>query len=192
MKHVMVDLETMSTHPSNALVLSAAVVPFRLDTDDPFSDGDCATIVVPDIGDQIMAGREVLPETQAWWRKQSVDASDHWRRPGQNRFNDVRDALSVLSSALKEADCIWSRGIVFDIGNLDSLYRSFFLPVPWRYSAPRDVRTVTEFCPRLRIAPPKAQHDLIPHNPIHDCILQVWSVWERWPIEGAVWKDKLA
>lgn len=178
-KDLMLDIETLSTHPSEALILSIGTVPFEI-TDAGPTFGE-PLIVVPDMKEQLLLGRRVDRKTQVWWGNQPGVASDHWLHPQQ--LTDVRSALALLTIELQKGlgyKRIWANGIVFDIGNVDNLYRSLGLEPPWPYNAARDARTVydNQVCPRKDTpAIPLPGANLGPHNPIYDCYQQIVGLW---------------
>ncbi len=76
MPDVMIDIETLSTHPHNAVVLSVAAVSFELHRAAPqiFDSRLC----VLDIHEQIAEGREISYDAMKFWREQSPKARAHW------------------------------------------------------------------------------------------------------------------
>jgi hypothetical protein len=173
-KDVMLDIETLSTR-NDALVLSIAAIPFDcIGQEGPWM-GD-PLFLVPDMIEQIVMGRHVDQNTQEFWQKQPLEASEHWRNP--NTRSTVRSALMQLDAFVAGAPRIWANGIVFDIGILESLYRLVGLVPPWKYNAIRDARTFydTNTSDRPKLELPET---VILHHPITDCRLQINRLWEH-------------
>lgn len=176
---VMVDIESLSTHKWNALVLAVAAVPFRIDLHRPhFGESFMSTISVMD---QLRIGREVSKDTQAWWA--APEQKNAWRG-----WENGADAMSVLgfcaafSSFWKGHDFqrVWARGICFDINNIESLFAHTTLPCPWPHNAPMDQRSVLrsrETHPERGMPEKPSLLAYEPHHPIGDCVTQVWRMW---------------
>lgn len=182
-RHVMVDIETMSPHPWNALVLSIGAVHFIPDRPDaPYIDVGMSVALDP--LEQMLWGREVDPATQKWWAERDVDAQDCWLR---GKHVDVLTGLNLLSTYLygttpsEDVLYVWAHGVGFDFGNLESLYRKVFGPhsMPWKYNAVRDSRTIAREFPKQRTTSRTIAG--VAHDPVADCITQIWDLWERWP-----------
>lgn len=173
---VMLDIETMSLHPSNALILSIGLLEF-----DPTGEKlrlGSRQLIRPDIAEQLLLGRHVDPQTQKFWMSQTCAAQDDWRIGAQ--FSVEATAMNV-QTFLNGTKRLWANGIVFDIGNVASLLQSVGYKEPWHYRAPRDMRT---FCEHM----PERRHDLdstgvqgTPHAALYDCEVQAYRVWAHWP-----------
>lgn len=185
---VMVDLETAATC-RNAVVLSGAAVKFRID-DGVVTIGD-RFLWVPDLRLQVAQGREVNPQTMRWWAAQETSAQLHWAAPSPNTQFTVPQMLGNLAEVCVESGVkdgqrsIWAHGVCFDIGILEDLYTRNHIDVPWKYNAVRDVRTLVRALPRH-----STQHmtqdvmeieHLIPHDPVSDCIIQIYNLAEVLP-----------
>lgn len=193
--HVMVDIETMSTHSSRAVILSIGVVPFELLAGGPRFSRD-VLLLLPDIAEQLADGRIVDPKTQGWWRDQKPAARAHWLDP---RFGgDAPDAPRPIRCPLREAAMqlnaflegetlpdagLWANGAVFDIGNLENLMHGVGIQPGWRYNSVRDYRTVSKILPRIRDRQTaEGLHEtFIAHDPVSDCRQQIWRLWEHAP-----------
>lgn len=184
-RHVMLDIESLSLHPSNAVILSIGMIEF-----DPwarsFSIG-ATCIITPNVMDQIMLGRIIDPDTVDFWRKQPAAAAEHWRNSklGLAGLEQTCEGVAVF---LSNAQCVWANGILFDLGNIDGLFRQVRkVGAPWHYRAPRDARTFWEETPQTRnvdvVEPDELAGfpNLVDHEPISDCIKQAHRVWQHWP-----------
>ena len=182
---IMIDIETMSTHPSNAVVLQVALVVFRLEQTGP-SIGDRFVTDVPDVREQLFHGRLVGSDTQQFWDK-NKDAAGSWAMADQSPVLTVLDQISKFITEHQPYDFpggFWANGIVFDMGNIESLYRAYDRAMPWKYNAVRDARTVYRcfepFRDRTNCIGVEAH---FAHDPLSDCIDQIFKLWEHWPGE---------
>jgi hypothetical protein len=93
-----------------------------------------------------MLGREVSASTQEFWSKQKPEASAHFLHGGEPDL--LGDACVRIANFIGDASGIWAQGILFDLGNIDGLFRQVLKkPAPWHYRAPRDARTYCEEVP---------------------------------------------
>lgn len=182
MSRFMIDIETMSVSLHNALVLSVAVLPFEVDRRDAPYIGTGHTWY-PSLREQLAAGRQVDAETLAWWGRQVIAARHDWTFGEEVGLEAWR---ADLENFLGEAPEVWANGDAFDLGNLDGLLRHGRADRPWRYNAARDARTVYNSNPKLREAPGEALEKLTPHEPLSDCVMQVWRLWEHWAFKEGV------
>lgn len=172
---VMIDIETMSTR-TNAMVLSVAAVNFKLDVE--------ACVVgskklwVLDTRSQLWT-RHVDPETQKWWAKQPPAAKTHLLQDP----TPLPDFLLEFRGVVGAQDEVWAHGTVFDMGILENLYAEYGLEPPWkRYDVIRDVRTFVRCFPvQNRLCPDEVIKNHKEHDPVDDCVRQIWSLWEHWP-----------
>jgi hypothetical protein len=173
---VMLDIETMALHPSNALILSIGLVEFD-PTGDKLELGE-RTLLRPDISAQLLLGRVVEPGTQKFWGDQPKDAQDNWRVGKQQTLAETVARIASFTESTKR---LWANGIVFDIGNVVSLIRQAGQKEPWHYRAPRDMRTLCEELPMRRYADLASNSTATAHTAIGDCIVQAHRVWAHWP-----------
>lgn len=191
-RHLMTDIETFAVHTSTSPILSFAMVPFNLEAKGPVMGKPL--LILPDLLQQIGRGRLIDAETQKFWMDQTPAARAHWADPGYIYKDGVtRPKRMFIEEVPNEigrfwtdnmtgSDAeVWANGIVFDIGNLENLLN---MEVPWRYNAARDMRTTN------RKLPPVASRDLAAvhqqenaHDPIDDCVWQIWDVWKRYPVD---------
>lgn len=183
---VMVDIETMSLHPNNALILSIGMVYFN-----PRSTANGVLLgermlIIPDIAQQLLLGREVSKSTQEFWAKQPAEAREHWLN-AEEHYSLARACLSVRLFCAK-AKRVWANGTQFDLSNILGLNEDIGddgQDAMWHYRAPRDMRTFCEEAPQTRITHPEnyqkfaAALGLIDHEPVSDCIKQAHRVWEH-------------
>lgn len=182
--HAMVDAESMASHTSRALLLSIALVPFALEPTGPRFGAP--TLIIPELGAQMLSGRLVTPDTQAFWARQKPAASEHWLGvPPTHAPNQLRGALTdwIATNTIRDAQ-LWARGQAFDFGNLDNIMDVTPGRAPWWFPNLRDQRTQVAFNPKLRSRPTDLVIAAAPHDPVHDCMVQAWALWERAPAEA--------
>lgn len=173
----MVDIETMSVHNSEALILSVGAVEFETSSElGPTFTSEHVWVLDP--VEQLLSGRRVDRGTQQFWSAQPESARAHLR--GGTRIG-IQKFRSDFAAVVDDVEELWANGVVFDIANLASLWLE---NPPWRYNAVRDLRTVLRI-PLLQALPGRnaalesATSQLVAHDPLSDCVMQVWKLWER-------------
>lgn len=180
---VMVDIESLSTHKYNAVILAIAAIPFTIQPTTANHTNAVkmgkSWLMMPQIVPQLMAGREVSASTQAWWAH--PDQKDAWRgwEDQTKAFGPVYVADCFAGYYKQEGfKRIWANGICFDVNNIESLLMLAGRKDVWAYNAPRDART--EY--KTRIASVE-RHQRVPdhtfaaHDPVGDCADQIWRLW---------------
>lgn len=181
MRHFMIDIEGMSTHERNAVILSVAIVEFKMTIEEPHFLGN--NVFFPMIETQLFLGRIVSDDTQRWWREQSDQARDASISTVRcELFQLCQGLLSIGGGEEEKNVTVWADCMCYDFGNLVDLCDKVIGKRPWRYSAAHDVHTLKYF-PAKRIKPPHVIECLDLHNPVDDCIKQVWDLWELWDFE---------
>lgn len=180
MSDVMLDIETMDTHVSRSVIISLAAVRFKLEEHEPTIEKE--GLFLPfDVRDQLIDGRIVSPKTQKWWSEQSAEAR---ASALQDTAMPTYNALATLTRwcmTHPPVSIVWANGIVFDIGNLETLYLENKAKAPWEYNATRDARTIYNVLPQQREMPLSVRENVVAHDPMSDCVRQVWRLWEHWP-----------
>lgn len=183
-KDLMVDIETLAVHTSKSVVLSFALVPFRMSDEAPKLGSPI--IVLPNVSTQIGKRRLIDAGTQKFWDDQSEAARAHWADPdyASDKARIIRaDQQKIDMKAIwkdqgmTDDGRVWANGIVFDVGNLENL---FDCQMPWQYNAARDARTLFRHVKKTRTRPADIKFDNL-HDPVEDCLNQIWGLWELWP-----------
>jgi len=135
-KHLMVDIETLSTG-SNAVICSIAAIPFC-----PYS-GETGEAFARNIDIQscLDVGLQVDGQTIYWWLNQSTEAQQavcHNPDPIQTVLCGL---LAFNTFNLEQDYKIWAKGPSFDLSKLADAYRACKINIPWHHSNERDVRT---------------------------------------------------
>jgi hypothetical protein len=179
-KRIMIDIETMST-ASNALVLSVGAVSWMMNKQGPIFT-ECREWVL-DPRQQFVYGRGTSAGTLKFWMDQPASAREHWLCGQLSSIGACINGVRAICDGGDDDAEVWSNGIVFDLGNLASLSEQIGEPVPWKYNAARDARTIYRVTPRLRTRPAHTPVIGLAHTPIYDCKTQIWGLWEHWPEE---------
>lgn len=164
MKHVMIDLETLSDRFDSPIIAIGAT---EFDIDSGV------------LGETFYAGISVADalnygkpkgETIVWWMKQS----DAARQAAIAGTQDLRSALGDFEQWLAQFDDFspWGNGASFDITILEHAYwRCFGRPAPWKFWNIRDCRTIKMIGEKIGVAVPKMTGG-VAHNALDDAIHQ--------------------
>lgn len=174
-KHIMVDIETLST-AKNAVVLSIGAVFF-----DP-KTGTVLDEFYKELRLSDQANRKVDVSTVQWWVNQVAQHPERASIFSQELNGNkcpTRNALLLLrdfieSHRVAEHDlCVWACDPDFDLDILATLYADYDLNVPWKYYEPKSVRTIRMLGKELGL--PKLEEQKT-HNALEDCIRQAKEV----------------
>lgn len=137
MRHIMIDLETMSTR-SNAAIISIGAVHF--DSDNLFE-----SFYMPvSLKSCMDLNLHTSQSTIDWWMKQSAEARAAWQ---------TEDAPSLFIAMVKFTEwvrtigtdkqiCPWGNGADFDLPIIGSAYHALDAEPPWKYYNHRCFRTM--------------------------------------------------
>ena len=181
MKHIMVDIETLST-AVNAVVLSVGAVEF-----DPMTGAILRKFYHElDLSEQ--TNRHIDANTVPWWVKQCLVNVDNIAFLAKNNrekdgvefvlyklgaFINGDTAYAMVRAGGYEKISLWACDPDFDIAILANLYKEHNLPTPWKYSEPKSVRTVRML---TQIAGMDIPTQEATHNALEDCIRQAKEV----------------
>ena len=150
-KHIVVDLETLSTHSNACIVSIGAVLIDNLEITDTFYinvDGRTCK----------EAGLHIEPDTIKWWGEQSKEAQDAW----QKNPVPLQEALDKFTMWYgNESIPIWGYGANFDVVILESGYRALDMVIPWKFWDISCLRTIMNVLDKRL---PKANN----HNALDD------------------------
>jgi hypothetical protein len=179
-EHVMIDIETMSLHKHNALILSVGMIEFDPTHVEELYIG-ARQLLLPSISHQLALGREVSIGTQKFWKDQKPEAREHW--VGVPRM-DLSKMCWHIRNFCQNKTRVWANGKQFDLANLEELNNQIGEGKTelWHYQAPRDMRSFCRETPATRLPPGDLDIVGVPHEPVYDCIVQAWHVWEHWSL----------
>jgi len=158
MADLMIDIETVGTGP-DACILTIAAQSF-----DPLGDGYYPLHYYARIDIESQPDRNIEQGTIDWWATQPSEAKDEAFNPSDRI--PLLQALEELGRLIWQSKRIWSQGPTFDMNILEHAYKSFNIPLPWKYYIVRDSRTVFSLWPGLP-KPPTSHHAL------EDCRRQI-------------------
>lgn len=164
-RHLMVDIETLDTKPTAAIVAIAALV---FDPEDPSYNGPPFECVVS-LSSNIQAKRTVSLETLTWWEQQPQAAKDAIADSflSGNAARKLEPALDSFSDFVSEVNpaAIWANSPSFDLAILRDALQNIDYTVPWQFYQERDVRTLKAMIPDGLLPPASA----LAHVAIEDC-----------------------
>lgn len=144
MRHMMIDIETLSTASNAAIIQLGAVVFETASMDDPrvaeFPEFQQWNVSVDSC---LELGGRVDGSTLDWWLGQSDAARRSVTATPKVSIGIVLSALSVIYSR-SGAQRVWSHGASFDVPILDHYYRAAGQRTPWNFWDIRDTRTLYE------------------------------------------------
>lgn len=158
MADLMIDLEGLATGP-DATILTIAAQVF-----DPFGDGWYDQQYYCRVTLESQEDRKIEQGTVDWWATQDPRTRDE-AFAEDNRI-PLDQALDELGKLIWHAKRVWAQGPTYDMNILEHAYKSYNKPIPWRYYAVRDSRTVFSLYPNLE-KPPTSHHAL------EDCRRQI-------------------
>lgn len=139
--HVMVDLETLDTRPTAAIISIGAVVFHGAGKGSEF-------YTAVDQNSAIAAGLTASPKTLEWWAGQSAAARTVFTDP--NRL-ELRHALIRFAEFLPRDCRLWGNGAAFDNAILANAYAALGIDPPWKFWNDRCYRTLVAICPAPRV-----------------------------------------
>ena len=161
MKHVMLDLETLSS-TAPGVILSVGAVEFNqqgLGKDFYYR---------VDVGSSLLHGLKVDYNTVAWWNEQSEEAKEAaFYYSGAVPLERV---LYWFSKFVDKDTLLWAKGPDFDCVMLHAAYTAFGMKIPWSYRNTRDVRTM------LALSGVKEMKGPGEHNALFDARMQAQAV----------------
>ena len=154
----MIDLEGLATGPDTTILTIAA------QAFDPFGDGwyDQHYYARVDLDSQ--PNRRIEQGTLEWWATQPAAAKDE--AFGEDNRVPLDQALDELGRLIWHSKRIWAQGPTYDMTILEHAYKSYNKPIPWKYFAVRDSRTVFSLWPGL-------EKPATSHHALEDCRRQI-------------------
>lgn len=184
---IMLDLETLETNSSPAL-LEISAVNFNRDTGKIGSR--FSTLIKPQ--SCIRAGLDIDGETVKWWLTQDQEAIERVLIAAINEGKELKNALlsfsnwiSLLREKVQEVNPdlkvklrVWGNGIIADNVWLQSAYEVTGLEFPIRHNEHRDVRTVLDMAEHILGYDLKESVEFtgLKHVSLDDCIHQIKQV----------------
>lgn len=171
--HLMVDLETLATHPRSAVMELGACV---------FKPGG---EIVDTLAYDIEPEGEIDPATVYWWFRQ-LHTGEAPKPPQLNRDKRVSYAHALGRLSLfwerHQPERIWSHPCTFDVVILTEAYRLLNLPelpCPWTHKQTGDTMTLKWLCEKLGLEVVRPEPDN-PHSALSDAIAQAQWLCSMW------------
>lgn len=162
------DIETLSLHPTNAVVgeIGIHVDHLFLDTEGRVRVGSDALIsVLLDMEEQQRLGRELDIGTIQWWLKQNATARNVMAVPHDRKrvFDTIQAVDTFVRKHMDIAEVkgskvfILSSAPAFDMTNVRSLYEAAGMEHPWQHWQEHSQRTLRKLCKSETIPPRSAE-----------------------------------
>jgi len=171
----MLDLETMG-NAQNACIVSIGAVEFDINTGETGRE----FYELINLQSCIDKGLSITASTVYWWLQQSEAARKQLCKPSDS-LAEVLQKFKSFTALLGDYK-IWGNSARFDIGILESAYRSIgyeSITLPWNFRNEMDVRTLVAFAPKVKEHYPFTG---VVHNPIDDCKNQIGycsAIWQK-------------
>lgn len=163
MADLMIDLEGLSTGPDTT-ILTIAAQEFNPLVRDSFGRSFYSRVTLESQED-----RRIDQGTIEWWASQpDVVREEAFSEEGRV---PLKQALEDLYKLIWQSKRIWAQGPTYDMTILEHAYKSLNIPLPWKYFAVRDSRTVFSLCPKLNKYPAS-------HHALEDCRRQIYLLWD--------------
>lgn len=154
---VMIDLETLDTKPTAAVLTIGAVKfdPFGDDVKNPQSD---KLYLKVDIDSCDRLGLTTSQSTLDWWSQQSKEAQDE-AFSTENRI-PIHEAMNKLYKFCWGAKRVWSHGAAFDTVICENIFARLEKLCPWNFWEVRCTRTLFDIGINPHRPPVLAHHAL--------------------------------
>lgn len=163
---VMLDIETLGFRPDTVILTFGAI---KFDPWDASADPSDGIYFRLDVDEQLSLGRSTDQSTLDWWMEQAEDVREE--AMGEGDRTSLEAFTRALNKFLVGVDQVWAQGPTFDMIIIENMYRQLGLPVPWKYSAVRDSRTLFQVHGDPRIEGFEGAH-----NALVDCYVQAKGV----------------
>jgi hypothetical protein len=146
--HLMLDMETLGTHPVTAPILQISLVPFNLDEDGPLKNAnDFQCFVSAQSNEGYPFRRRANCDTIRWWAETNpaLLAKIMDKEHGISLAKALQRIVGYIQAIRNEGltiDGIWAKGPTFDISMIESAFEQAGIPVPWDFRDHRCVRTM--------------------------------------------------
>jgi exodeoxyribonuclease VIII len=161
LRHVMVDLETMGTRVTSAIIAIGVSI---------FDEGGTRErFYTPVSLDSCLShGLTQDASTAKWWYEQSEDARSHWDVPNPPALDvALRDLQEFLEQhTTKRFRYMWGNGADFDIAMLAHAHSAIGAQIPWEFWNVRCFRTMKNVLP-IVVPPRKGTHHMALDDAMH-------------------------
>lgn len=183
-RHIMVDLETLSTGKTAASTQIGAVAFYPAEGRVSLTE---RLNVHVDMASTLGMGFTMDPDTILWWLGQSDDA--RWAFiNGQKEAVPLPHALQQLADFIQvppghrgmgqrpqEPAGVWGHGATFDVAILEHSYDQVNLKTPWDFRRARDTRTIFALACDT-VIPRNWEPDTVAHVAVSDAVDQAYQL----------------
>lgn len=160
---VMIDIEGLATTPDTT-ILTIAAQEFN-----PLEPGAFGRDFYARVTLESQEGRAIDDATVEWWATQPEIIREE--AFGEDNRVPLREALEGLHRVAWHARRVWAQGPTYDMNILEHAYKSLGMPLPWKFFAVRDSRTLFSLVPQLNTYPAS-------HHALEDCRRQIQLLWD--------------
>jgi len=152
-KECMLDLETLDSTPSSAVIAIGAVIFDPADASGYKEIDRYYTVVDP--RSCVSAGLTIGTDTVMWWMEQSEQArSQFFKDRPKSKLVDALDGFAAFLA--KHTDTrgnirVWGNGASFDNVILGNAYRALGKPQPWKFWNDMCYRTLKNLMPSVEL-----------------------------------------
>lgn len=154
-KNVMIDLETMST-AKTAAILSIGAVEFEIEGEVVLSE----FLQNVELSSCIHLGMHTMQDTLDWWAKDSQKEA---------RDSLTKDAVEIDKALVKFLDWIadaegiipWANGATFDLPIFENAFKLCRRPIPWKFYNESCYRTLKRLYPGVLVARTGMKHNAL-------------------------------
>lgn len=184
LRHVMLDLETISTK-KNAAIISIGAVLFDPNTGIVGAPeggmGDCFYEVIDPASRGI---GHIDASTVMWWMGQSDEAREDFHSKSVVR-RELSGALQAFHEWLIRAGLtdsnkrdwrLWANDPDFDVAIFTSAFERLDIPFPLSYGASRSMRTMCELAREFNLYLGNPEENTLKHNALADAVYQAHVV----------------
>lgn len=134
---IMIDLETLDTKDSTA-ILTIAAQAFNIETGEVCPANFYARL---NYERQIQEGRTISVDTALWWGQQSEEAREEAFGGHMTLWEALINLRKYFDKHCYTDRHVWAKAPIFDLATLKHAYAEHDQEVYWHYSNERDVRT---------------------------------------------------
>ncbi len=166
-KHTVIDLETLSTRPTAAIIAIGCVYM-------SLKDGIIRKnhwVIHQD--DWCLPGFHVEGKAIAWWMDQH-EASHYIIDPKPDEVSGLVGALGQFMVNFDRDSWIWSRGSHFDIPILENALHHYSLPIPWDHRNVWCQRQLEKRYPEFRSCGPDFRG--VAHHALDDALKAAYNI----------------
>lgn len=173
MIHAMIDIETLSL--SKRPVITECAITF-------FDENNIIESLEGyfQLDPQIKEGRKIDEDTLRFWLSDGVTLEHQSKQC--KMFNFFCNGITPFLETNKP-ERFWCNGLSFDIPIIEQVCMDYYLPIPWKYNATRDTRTLWEIV-GLDVKKEERYENEKAHTALGDALFQARMVQKAWKMLG--------